>query len=57
MVMSNRDVNYSGRIFSEEALEAMRLAELYQDIEPDVYILPLDTMSGGGMLPRGKDDR
>lgn len=36
--------------FSDEVREAMRLAELFEDIEPQIYALPLETMAGG-VLP------
>ena len=37
-------------MFSDEVLDAMRLAELFEDVEPQIYALPLETMAGG-VLP------
>ncbi len=35
-----------GTMFSPEVLEAIKLADLFEDIKPEPYILPLDRLAG-----------
>jgi hypothetical protein len=36
----------SRQILSEEILEAIRLADMFPDVKPEPYILPLDALAG-----------
>jgi hypothetical protein len=34
------------RVFTPEVVEAMRLADLYESVKPEEYILPIDALAG-----------
>jgi hypothetical protein len=44
-------------LFSPEALDALRLSDIFESVRPQEYILPLDAMAGfPRQVPADKDD-
>jgi len=43
------------KLFSPKVLKAMRLAELFEDIQPETYILPSRVMAGFPVKVVNKD--
>lgn len=44
-------------LFAPEVVEAMRLADLYEDIQPKEYILPLNALGGFSTHPQQVADQ
>jgi hypothetical protein len=45
-VVTDRLEESGNASFSPEALEALRLCDLFDNVKPDDYLLPIDAMAG-----------